>query len=65
MMEEPFDDEPTSVAGFTMVQAHVHFEPIMAEEEHPEQPAPPISAFQMQQRYNLHLLEQHRLLNSN
>lgn len=76
MMETSSDDDPTMEigsdndsasepapvhAGLTMEQAHAHFNAAMAE----EQPAPaPMSAFrqaQEEQRYNLFLLEQHRL----
>ena len=67
MMKELFDVDTTSVAGFTMAQTQVHFEPIMAQREHQEQSVTSILVFrvlQEEQRYNLHLLEQHRLLNS-
>lgn len=45
--KEETDDTPAPVAGFSMAQAH--YEAVMAEEEQPAHPAPPVSVFRMLQ----------------
>ena len=68
------DDDPTGSdddtapdpapvhAGLTMEQVHANYDAVMADKEQPA--TAPISVFQqarVKQRYNLFLLEQHRL----